>query len=365
MLATLRRRPLTLLALLLATFVVSSVAWARSGGSFGGGFRSSSRSSSSSFRSSSPSPSRSFGSSSSSSFRSSSAPSPAPSYHPSSYGGGTRYVPVPVPIGGSYHGYSPYRSYSGYNSYGSHSYSRGGFWAGLVALVLIGAFFCFVVFLIVLVVRRVRRSNANGDTAQVDTPSRERCDVWLLQFGIQMQAREIQDTLDAMANKVDTDNEDSLAYAVRTVAQTLETKLEFVEYASVKATENMPLAKAEDQFQLWAGNERAKFNREVVRAGEGGVRHQQKEWKTDGIRDEDGQFAVAEFFVLSVVLATKGVQIQRTINDHTELTALLQAVGSISGSQLVALEVVWSPAARSDAMSRDDMTSRYPTLAPV
>lgn len=347
------------LAAVLAVCAISGVALARSGGSFGGGFRSSS--SSRSFGSSSSS--RSFGSSSSSSsYR------PSSSYSSSSYGGGgTRYVPVPVPVPGSTYHYGAYSP--GYSSYRSYGYYRSGgsFWGALVAMIIVGIILFIIVVAIVKAVRNSRsNASSSGDSAtSAPAPSNEKCDVWLVQLGVQMAARDIQDTLEAMAAKIDPNSEDSLSYALRTLAQNLQDRAESVEYAAVRGTEKLQMAKAEDQFQLWSGNERAKFNREVIRGSKSGVQRSQKEWQTDGIRDEDGQLAVAEFFVVSVVLASRGVKLPRQVMGGDSLNGLLQALGGVTGAQLVALEVVWSPAARSDAMSRQDMEGRYPELAPV
>ena len=47
------------------------------------------------------------------------------------------------------------------------------------------------------------------------------------------------------------------------------------------------------------------------------------------------------------------------------MQALLEQLAAFATDNLVALEVVWSPAAQSDAMARDDMTSRYPGLHTV
>lgn len=340
--------------LLVGDVLYSADAVARSGGSFGGGFKSRSSSSSSSSRSfGSSSSSRSFGSSSSSS-RSSSSSS---SYRPSSYGG-TRYVPVPVPVGGyggsyggSYGGYRP-----GYSSYGYASPTSGRGWVSTLVLLLVLA---FIVFVIVLIVRRRRAASADGGAVQDSDPP---VDLTLLQFGVQIQARNIQDKLEKLAERTNADDEGSLAFALRTLAQELIAQSEYVEYAAVQRLHALPLARAEDQFNLWAGNERAKFNREVIRGGRSGVQRQQKEWKTDGIRDEDGQLAVAEFFVISVVLASRTLALPNQLMDSAALAEVLEALAGVRTEQLVALEVVWSPAAMSDSMGRDDMTSRYPSL---
>jgi len=368
------------IAVVAISLATATMAWARSGGSFGGGFRSSSfgSSSSRSFGSSSSrsfgsSSSRSFGSSSSRSFGSSSSPSfgssSSSSYRPSSYSPPTtRYVPVPVPTGSSYHytsygGYSPYRSYQGYVT--TSRPGSFGIIGTIVALVVAAVVLGFIVIVIVAIARRVRTSTSSDGGGGYAAAPAEKCDVWLAQFGVQMAARDVQDTLENLASRTDAHNEDSLSYALRTLAQQLGERIAHVEYAAVRGSENMPMAKAEDQFQLWSGNERAKYNREVVRGEASGVRRQQKEWQTDGIHDEDGQLAVAEFFVISVVLASRGVKLVRQIHGTADLTALIETLARVSGDQLVALEVVWSPAARSDAMGRDDLTGRYPELVPV
>ncbi len=337
------RKLALLVTLLLAGLLAlgSATSWARSGSSFGGGFRSSSRSSSSFGGSSS----RSFGSSSSGSSFGGGSSSP-------SYGGGTRYVPIPVPVGG--YGYSrPY--YGGYRSYGS----TGGFFGALSVILIF-----IVIIIIIMVLRRIwmRGKQAVGNAV---TERNERCDVTLLQFGVQMQARSIQDRLEQLADKIDPSSEEGLAYALRTLAQELMQYQENVEYVAVQAQTKLALAKAQDQFELWAQNERAKYNREVIRGQAGGARRQQKEWQTDGIRDEDGQLAVAEFFVISLVLASRTWTPPSYVNDSAEMQALLEQLAAFATDNLVALEVVWSPAAQSDAMARDDMTSRYPGLHTV
>lgn len=333
---------LSIILLACALGIASGDAWARSGGSFGGGFRSSSRS----FGGSS---SRSFGSSSSRSFfgSSGSSSSSSPSY------GGTRYIPVPVPVGYS----RPYYSYS----YWNHGRSYGS--SGLGSALAIILFFIILIVVIVVLKKLWQRGrDALGEASQARA---EQCDVTLIQLGVQMQAREIQDHLEKLADKVDATSEEGLAYALRTLAQDLIAHQENVEYGAVQVQSKMALAKAQDQFELWASNERAKYNREVIRGQAGGARRQEKEWKTDGLRDEDGQFAVAEFFVVSLVLASRGLQLESSLVDQQALQRLLEQLAGLRTEQLVALEVVWSPAAQSDSMSRDDMTSRYPNMSTI
>lgn len=303
-------------------------ALARSGGSMGGGFRSRS---SSSF-------SRSFsGSSPSTSFR----PSPAPSYS-----SGTRYVPIPVPIGGGY-GYGYGRSYG----YGSGS-SSGGLIFFLILLAIVGV-------IVVVTVLRSRKQAAQADKAS-------RIDVLRIQLGVQAQARNIQERFEKMAESADTDSEAGLARLLREVALALRQQVEAIEYGAVTRVAALALPAAQQQFGQWSTDARSKYNREIVRADDMGLRKTQKEAATkDALHDEDGEFAIAEFFVVSLVLALRGVDIVASVNDARELEALLERLARITADELVAVEVVWSPASLSDSLAKDDMQLRYPELFPI
>lgn len=317
---------------------------ARSGGRMGGGFRSSSRSSGSSFGGSSSRSSGSFGGSSSS-YR--------PSYQPT-YGGGTSVIPIVIPVGGGYG--------SGYGSGYGHGYgasrsssSSSGFGGVLVFFLVIGG-----IFLLVIVFARWKAKRA-GTAAEVAN----RIDVVQVQLGVQAQARGIQDRLERLAESVDANSDQGLVTILKEVVLELRRHTDNIEYAAIEHKRALALPAAETQFGDWSGDARSKYNREVISRDELGVRKQQKELETDGLRDEDGQLAVSEYFVVTIVAAVRGIQMPETVHDAQELQALLERLGSVNVDQLVAVEVVWSPAALSDSMARDDMESRYPELATI
>jgi uncharacterized membrane protein len=329
----------------LCALVAPSLAEARSGGSFGGGFR---RSSSSSF-------SRSFGSSSSSRsssrslFGSSSSPSrssySAPSYR---YGSGTTILPVPIPIGGGY-SYGYHRPYY----YGS---SGVGSFVGLLALlaVVVG------VVVVLYVVYRIRRR-----VMMAQEEKRNQVDVVNVQLGVQHGARAVQERLKAMAESADTSTDEGLARIVREVALELRRCSERIEYGALGKEPGLRLLHAETRFGLLAGNARTKYDREVVRRDSSGTRKQQKEVKTDGLRDEDGDIAVHEFFVVTLILGLRGLTLPDNLMGHQELDSLLTTLSQASADHVVAVEVIWSPASLSDAMSRQEMELRYPELMTI
>ncbi len=308
------------IALLLLIVCVSTAAYARSGGSMGGGsFRG--RSGGSSFG----------GGSSSGSFSS------------PTFGGGssTRFVPVPVPIGGSrYYGYG----------YGGGS-SGGGGWLVLLFLVVI-------IVVIVIVARRSRRSGGGGGGGE---SAEDKIQTARLQLGLQMQAWPLVDRLDALARSANTSDSNGLANMLVQSLAAIRHYLFNIEYAAAEQKSAMEPIEAERQFGRWTGEARLSYDREVVRSDKFGVQEQQREVATDGIHDEDGQLAVAEFFVVTLVVATRGFALP-LVHNNADLQAVLTALAGLTGSDLVALEIIWSPASKSDAMSREDMETTFPAL---
>ena len=320
------------LAILLVILCVSTAAYARSGGSFGGGsFRG--RSGGSSFGGGS------FGSGSSggSSF--------SPSF---GGGGGTRFVPVPVPLGGS-------RYYGSSNGYGRTS-SGGGCWLG--CLILVG-----IIVVIVIVAQRSRRMNRGGGSGGRSDDA-DAIQTARVQLGLQMQAWALVDRLDALARSGNTSDSEGLQNLLRQSLATIRHYLANIEYGAAEQKPALEPIEAERQFGRWTGEARLSYDREVVRSDKFGVQEQQREVATDGIRDEDGQLAVAEFFVVTIVVATRSFALP-PLRKTDDLQGVLSALAGLTASDLVALEIIWSPAAKSDAMSRDDMETTFPALRPL
>jgi uncharacterized membrane protein len=48
-----------------------------------------------------------------------------------------------------------------------------------------------------------------------------------------------------------------------------------------------------------------------------------------------------------------------------ELAAALSALGRVAPSDVLAVEVVWSPQAQGDALSKEDLERGYPQLQPL
>ncbi len=308
------------IALLLLILCLSTAAYARSGGSMGGGgFRS--HSSGSSFgggRSSSPS----FGGGSGFGGGSSSG---------GWYGSRTYFVPVPIG--------------------GSRSGNFDSTWLWVLVLVAI---------LIAFVYLASKRAQPRPGMPSHSRPSST---IWTarVQFGIQTQAWGLVDHLDDIARKAQTTDAQGLHALLTKSVGAIRPFVDNVEYTATELKKTKDPIEAEQQFGRWTGAARSSYNREVVRADRFGVQEEQREIATDGIHDEDGQLAVAEFFVLTIVIGLRELDVVHQF-PKGQPTKILESLAQITTSELLALEIIWTPASKSDAMSRDDLETTFPDL---
>ena len=61
-----------------------------------------------------------------------------------------------------------------------------------------------------------------------------------------------------------------------------------------------------------------------------------------------------------VVVARRGLTTVSNLEDAGQIRAALQERGALDADSLVALEVVWSPAAENDRMSSAEHEQNYP-----
>ncbi|HJL11594.1 MAG TPA: DUF1517 domain-containing protein [Polyangiaceae bacterium LLY-WYZ-15_(1-7)] len=334
------RSSLVALGVLLAGLVVTPADAQRTGGSFGGSsWGSSSRSTGSSSWGSS-SGSSSWGSSSgSSSWGSSSSSGSSSSWGSSSSGSSSSW------------GSSSSSGSSGSHSYGASSGGGGGgpldFVCPLVLLAVLGLFFFFAL-----------KSHARPMSVDLRSVPETRIDVSVVMLAIDWRARRfVQDTLDELAQSGDTSSPMGLLRLLsRTVATLRESKLAWI-YAGAYNARPMAQAAAQQQFQAQAAELRARFRHELIRNADGSSKVQgTPELRA---REEEGQGVVV---VSLMVAAKKNLADLQNPRDARALDGILASLPQMNPFQLVALEVIWSPAAEDDRMSTAELEVLYPEL---
>jgi uncharacterized membrane protein len=250
--------------------------------------------------------------------------------------------------GGSDSGSSSYDSRSSsYSGGGSSSSGGGGAGDGQVFLYVFGGL--LVVF---LVLAPFAKSQPAGGTAGA-----EMFLSWLV-LGIDWHARrELQGTLAALATRKLGGTAEGRARMLREVVLALErAELSWL-YVACDQEPPARAAKAQSAFLAACHKARSRFRRELIRS-EGGELATEAAGPMES-RPEEGAGTV----VVSLILVTRQPVAGRTgMTDAGEISAALADRAGVTSQELVAIEIVWSPAAEDDRMSTAELEQHYPEL---
>ncbi|MFO0747088.1 MAG: DUF1517 domain-containing protein [Myxococcota bacterium] len=279
-------------------------AGARSGGS-GGGF------------------SRSSGSHSSGSSHSSSSRSSGSSYRSSGRGGGTVIVMSPA----------------------------------ATAALMIGFVSVFIV--IVVIASAKKRAQANA----------EKLSVGRVQLAFEAKpTKGLRSAIEAAVRDSDPSSGLGLWRLSQRVLDRVGASLDHVAYAGFLQEDRLTPFAGEGRFNALAAEARAFFDREVVRKDAGGlVETARNSDKANELTDEDGDFGIDEYFVVTLVMAAQAgpIGLPAALGGMVDVKAAVDAMTAVSSSRHVGFEVVWTPAAESDILGRDELLVAFPALAPL
>lgn len=191
-------------------------------------------------------------------------------------------------------------------------------------------------------------------------PTFQNVDVSVVLIGIDWRARRfVQQRLMELA----AGNTGSSAGLTELLRQTcrllLEVELGWL-YAGAYNAEPMPQNEAHKEFLRMAQDLRSRFRHELVRNADGTSRA--GPMPKVRARPEEGEGVV----VVSLLVAAR-VDLRNLLQprDAQALKQVLTSLGRLSPAQLVALEVIWSPAAEDDRMSTAELEVLYPELRRV
>jgi uncharacterized membrane protein len=184
-------------------------------------------------------------------------------------------------------------------------------------------------------------------------------DVSALQLAIDWRARAwVQSELEVIARSADTSSPAGLLAMLERVAHLLRRSKDSWLYAGVVDSVPLPQDRAQALFQQTAADARAKFRDELLRYVDGGASEQEL---LDELvpRSHEGEGLV----VVTLVIAARG-----SISDFGNMRSVesvrswLEVLDYLPARDLVACEVIWSPAEPDDRMSSVELEARYPTL---
>lgn len=255
--------------------------------------------------------------------------------------------------GGSSRSYGSSGGYSGGYGY-SRSYSSGADTCGSAGFSLVIILF-FVLF---IVVNMKKRAGGVSGPGQVATNA---IDVTVLRVAVDWRERKfVQAELDRIARSADTRTVPGLVRMLREVTVVLRRIRETWLYAGFVNAQPMHAPAAEAFFQQHAQDARTRFREELIRNAEGA--RATRTASAIEARSDEGEGLV----VITLIAAARGHLLDfHDAADAEQVRRCLESLGNLTSASLVAVEIVWSPAAEDDRLSSAELEVLYPDMQKI
>lgn len=185
-------------------------------------------------------------------------------------------------------------------------------------------------------------------------------DLAIVSVALDARARSyVQRRLDAIAESAELDNPLGRARALRQTLDVLRASRGSWAYGVVRDTVPMDPEHAEPSFTRVVADYRARYRDELRRADAGGsVARVAGSYR---MRTDEGEGLV----VVTLALARWGTFPDTQASGLEAIEHALARVAEITPDELVAFEVIWSPADDADRMSSHELETIYPELQPL
>lgn len=277
-------------------------------------------------------------------------------------GGGSFRMPsrtYTTPRGG---GYSAPRGYGYGGGFGFPFLLPFFGFGGFGSLFTILIFFAVVNFL-VRSFRSLGEDSGNGGTLGYGSPSSSKVSVGKVQVGLLAGARSLQTELDDLARQADTGTPAGRAKVVQEATLALLRHPEYWMYGAAESSQ-AALDAAEAKYNQLALTERSKFTEETL----SNVNSQLRQALKDSSTSDAGELAqleepdTNEYIVVTIVVGAMGKLELPKINDSGDMQQALKTIGGLASDRLLAVEVLWTPQAQGDTLTKDDILAEYPDL---
>jgi uncharacterized membrane protein len=260
-------------------------------------------------------------------------------------------------------GYSPYSSSPGFGFFpfflpfwGWGGGMGGGFgFGGILGLLIVLGIVVLVGKVLLQNLVTARRFRLGRSAA---SPLRgERYAVVKCQLALLSTARSLQRDLRNYASTATTDTVAGLAAALHDVVVALRRHNEYWKYGTIQVQQVGAIDEAERAFNEVVSQERTKLSEELT-VNIDGVRRQMP------MQERPKADEVGSYLVVTLIVATgyPDFTAYRTPSMQ-EFDATLQRLGTLLASDILALEVMWSPENPDDALTEDELMAEYPELS--
>ncbi len=208
------------------------------------------------------------------------------------------------------------------------------------------------------------RGGVNGNNAPYDNPAiasasasaRETVNMVQMQIGLLASAKHLQSDLRRLASSANTATTSGLQTVLQETTLSLLRQPELWVYANLE-TGDVPFQAAESTFNRLSITERSKLTKELTSNVSGQVNTAQAGRAQSGEAD-----LTNEYIAVTVLVASKSKLSLSNSNTSEGLKNSLQKIGSISSTDLMALEVIWQPEALGDVLTAEELVTAYPNL---
>jgi len=210
------------------------------------------------------------------------------------------------------------------------------------------------------------RGFASGEGEEVGYNSNPLVSVSRLQVGLLADARSLQSELNQIAQKADTNTPQGRAEVLQEASLALLRHPEYWVYAG-SSTKQARFNAAETEFNRLTLVERSKFTGETLSNVNNQLKSVLAEDTLPSTKEVDNptdllQSGPGEYIIVTLLAAALGKITIPAINNTDDLRQALSQIGSFSGEQLLAMEVLWTPQAEGDILTSDDVLAEYADL---
>jgi uncharacterized membrane protein len=184
----------------------------------------------------------------------------------------------------------------------------------------------------------------------------EKVTVAKLQVGLLGSARQLQQDLDRIAGRADTNTPDGLHFILQETVLALLRNPDYCVYGEGTTSRQRGLDAGESAFNRMSMEERGKVKEETL-VNVGG-----RSRRSTYSNKSPSEAAKNELIVVTLLVAAQGGFSLPKVTSLEELRTALNTLGGISESQTMAVEVMWTPQAEDDFYTQADMLNDFPTL---
>lgn len=230
--------------------------------------------------------------------------------------------------------------------------SGGGGGGGLADILTLGVF----AFIAWTALKAFTQAGDAGDGAGFDGGA-DRVSVCRLTVGLLAQGgRKLQKDLDRLAARANTSTPSGLHYVLQEAVLALLRNPEYAVYGAAKSQVGRSLDGAERKFSQLSLAERGKIKTETL------VNFGGQPTRTGALATPPERSGDQEFVVVTLLLACRGALRLPRVTNGEELATALGVFGGVPASDVLAVEVLWTPQDPADSYTRADVTADYPEL---